>query len=361
MSDDPDDDRRPGVTWVPALVDIWAGDGRRPPRRRILAELTRQWLRADRTHPSFTWSDVCVSAGGRYLYDDGTWSSRLNLLLRLLPLRTARAAGVPLVLFSQSVGPFASSSMARLVGRELRRARLVIVREAVSEEVCRELGVTRLALCDDVAFALRPPTASAPVADRGDRPRAGVGVTVMNALPGVDEAGYRRYRDALLHGLVAALSERDAEAVIVSQVAAQADDSDVTAASELAADLVRAGVTARFVDLGDASDEALVEFYGHLTLVVASRLHSGILALCAGTPILALSYLPKTDGVLARLGWTELVQQAAGLDADALAAGIHTALDRHDALAADLQARLPVLRRSAESAADLTLEAARAA
>ena len=156
MSDDPDDDFRETVQWVPPLVHTWPGDPSRVSRARMLGQIALRWARPPSRHESFRWADLCVSAGGGYLYDDGTPASRLNIVLRLLPLRAARRAGLPLVLFSQSIGPFSSALFGRLVGRELRRATLVIAREQLSFDACRRLGVARLELCDDVAFVLRP-------------------------------------------------------------------------------------------------------------------------------------------------------------------------------------------------------------
>jgi polysaccharide pyruvyl transferase WcaK-like protein len=220
---------------------------------------------------------------------------------------------------------------------------------------CRRLGVKKTELCDDVAFALRP---------RGNEDTdasangAAVGVTVINALPGVGAAGYRAYRDSLRDGLLEALRGRKEEVAVISQVAASSKDSDVDAATQLASELDAAGLRARFVDLGGLSDASLSSFYGRFELVVATRLHSGILALCAGTPIVALSYLPKTDGVLERLGMANLVQPAAGLDPRALAATVRDALEKRDELRALVAERIGEARRSAERAADLSLAVA---
>lgn len=86
--------------------------------------------------------------------------------------------------------------------------------------------------------------------------------------------------------------------------------------------------------------------------------HSGILALCAGTPIIGLSYLPKTDGILARLGFERWVIPAAELDADALAGKLRAALGEEEALREQVRERLPEARASARRAVDLTLAAA---
>ncbi len=354
MSDDPADGGRYGVERVEPLAPVWPDDRGGPSKPTIVRRAVRDLLRpGGRAH--FDWADVCVSAGGGYLYDDGSRTARLNLFRRLLPLRAARRAGVPVVLFSQSVGPFRSRLWASLVARELRRSRLVIAREPVSVEVCRRMGVDP-ALCDDVAFALEPEAA----AEARAAPDA-IGVTVMNGLPGVDTAGHRRYLTALADGLEAALGGGRRPVVVISQVAAHRSDDDTAVGRELTARLDAGGLDTTFVDLGDSSDAALSGFYGGLELVVASRLHSGILALCAGTPIVGLGYLPKTRGVLERFGLDDWVLPADGLDGAALGAMISAGLERNQELREHVQTRLPVARASAEEAVDRTLAAAQRA
>ena len=148
--------------------------------------------------------------------------------------------------------------------------------------------------------------------------------------------------------------------VVISQVSAHAEDSDVAMAQQFAENLRSRGLKAEFVDLADQTDDRVAAFYGTLKLVVASRLHSAILSICAGTPAIALSYLPKTDGVFERAGFADLVLPAEGLRADRLCEKIRQALDGMDALEHRVSTTLPELRASARRAIDLSLRAASA-
>lgn len=351
MSDDPADCDRYGVPWVPPLAPAWPEAGGGPSKPAIVARVAHDLVRPPRR--PFDWADACVSAGGGYLYDDGGRTARLNLVRRLLPLRVARRAGVPVVLFSQSVGPFRSRAWRSLVARELRRSRLVIAREERSAAELRSMGV-KPPVCDDAAFALHP---DAPPPCAPALPEGAVGVTVLNALPGRDVAAHRAYVNALNSGLERALARSGRPVAVISQVSAHRADDDVATGAALARRLGAAGLESTFVDLGNASDEELSAFYGGLELVVASRLHSGILALCAGTPVIGLGYLPKTDGVLERLGLGDWVLPAAGLEAGRLAERISAALEGNARLRGQIAERLPQARAGARRAVDLTLSA----
>ncbi len=352
MSDDPQDAARYDVPTFAPVIPIFPEPGATFARRRLAAALWA-WVRPPQ-HPAFDWADACISAGGGYFYDDGSAGARLNLLLRLLTLRAARRQGLPVVLFSQSIGPWRSRAAAVLVSRELRRTDLVIVREAISLAVCRELGLKNCELCDDCAFTLEPGRAPAGVIDG-----PAVGVTVMNQLPGVIGAGQARYRAALAQGIIEALEDRDEEVLVISQVAAHAGDDDRPACRTLATELSAAGVRARFLDVVDMADQELCAVYGSLRLVVASRLHSAIMALSAGTPAVAIAYLPKTHGIFQRMGLGDMSLSASSLNATALARAIGDALQRHDELANALRARLPSVRASAAHGADLAIAAIR--
>jgi colanic acid/amylovoran biosynthesis protein len=350
VSDDPRDAGRYDVPVLAPLVRAWPGEA--PSRARLGAAALRAQLAPAVPDDRYEWADLCVSAGGGYLYEDGSRGSRLNLLLRLAPLRAARRAGVPVVLFSQSIGPFRGRTWAALAARELRSSRLVIAREAASLEVAQRLGSRRAELCDDAAFAYWPTELPAfPVRDA-------VGVTVMPWVPGFTPRQYARYRDELRRGLVEALRGRHLRARVLSQVDAHEKDSDVGVVAELAGQLGAAGVDSDAVDLGDDWDGAARQLFGGLLAVVGSRLHSALAAICAGVPAVALAYRPKTGGIYARLGLEELVLPMGSFSADELAFRLRFALEEREGLSRLVGERVAVARASAERAADLTLEAA---
>lgn len=342
-SDDPRDASRYDAPVELSPIPVWPEDGSTP-RARMLLGATRTVFRPTSLE-SLRWADVCVSAGGGYLYDDGSRSARVNLLRRLAILRAARHMG-PVVLFSQSIGPFESGSLERLAAAELRQADLVIARERLSLEACRGMGVTHVELHDDAAFALARDPAALPAH------RDGVAVTVMADLPGRPPHAVAQYRGALRDGLTTALTGSGKRVVVASQVDAHQGDSDIDAGRSLVRDLERLGLDASFVDLTDLPDDELVDFYGRFECVVASRLHSAILALCAGTPALALAYLPKTTGVYDRIGLPGLVLALDDLDSGSLARAVTATLGSLSDHRTTLERMLPQLRASAERAAD---------
>jgi colanic acid/amylovoran biosynthesis protein len=54
-----------------------------------------------------------------------------------------------------------------------------------------------------------------------------------------------------------------------------------------------------------AFPDDIIHQYGRMDAFVGSRMHSAILALCAGTPTVALAYQPKTTGTFEAIGLDE--------------------------------------------------------
>ena len=195
---------------------------------------------------------------------------------------------------------------ARRGGRVLSRARFVYLREERSYAIALdELGLrpNAIAVVPDVAFSLRVPAAS-----QGDR--EAVGVTVRD-LPFWDSQNPERsrvvYRTAIVRALRDLLDRGVEQVVFVPQAV-----GDIPFAQSLADEL---GEPDRVVALdSDLSLDELLGLYGRLRFVIATRLHSVILAAVAGTPAVHIAYeLQKGLGIMEMLGMSRWVIPAAEL------------------------------------------------
>lgn len=352
VSDDPGDRDRYDARVLPPPVPIWPVRGKIPLVPLTLGAALTLAAPAHAAASVFGGADLCVSAGGGYLYEDGSATSRINLVRRLAMIRAARHSHTPVVLFSQSIGPFAARAAVRLAGHELRKADLVIARDQQSLEACRRMGVQRPLLRDDVALSIVPVNGEDWPMPLGQRV---LGVTVLGELPGVGSSKWHRYRRALRDGIVDAVRASGHAVAVISHVTAHGGDTDEPVSRDLVADLRAAGCTAEFVDLGTSSDETVSGFYGQLDVLVASRLHSGILALCAGVPVIGIGYLPKTRGVLSRLRLEHRVIDVSRLSAAALAGQLAAVLEDLPAARAEVTAGVGPARVSAVRAVDDSL------
>jgi polysaccharide pyruvyl transferase WcaK-like protein len=92
----------------------------------------------------------------------------------------------------------------------------------------------------------------------------------------------------------------------------------------------------------------LAELFRHVDLVVGARFHALVMALVAGTPIVALEYQDKMRGVLRACGLEEFwIPCEDGLSPTTILARVEVALGRSDELRTTIGAAVPTLRRRA--------------
>lgn len=217
-------------------------------------------------------SDALVSGGGGLLQDA---TSRRSLRYYLGVIRAARATGLRVTVFAQSIGPLSSAGR-RAVARALRGVP-VAVRDAGSEALLAELGIASHRVAD-AALTLRPP----PVRQVGGVlliPRAGV----AGARAGLEAVA----RDALRAGRPVG--------VLPLQPGDDAREADAIAAAVPGVERRRA----------TRPDEALARC-AEVERVVSVRLHGLVFALRAGRAHVGVAYDPKVGGFLAESGGTAL-------------------------------------------------------
>jgi colanic acid/amylovoran biosynthesis protein len=286
---------------------------------------------------AFRDADAVVAKGGSYLYSHGGLLQNLYLLRMLYPLRAAIAARRHPTLLGVSIGPFSSRFARRAARRTLSRARFVYLREERSHAIAlEELGLPddTVAVVPDVAFSLRAPAGP-------DGGREAVGVTVRD-LPfrgsPDPERSRAKYRAAIVRTL-RDLLDRGAERVIFVPQAV----GDIPFAQSLAEEL---GEPDRVEALdSDLSLDELLALYGGLRFVVATRLHSVILAAVADTPAVHIAYeLQKGVGIMEMLGLGRWVIPAAELTETNLSDLVADFEQELEQVSAQLATRLEDLR-----------------
>src|SRR4051812_33639978 len=280
---------------APAVPFPPPGDGSDPSRAiRFGVGLLRARLERARLAPAE--GEIVLSAAGGYLFSRG----RRNLTLRhvLAEIETA-AARSPTVLLPQSIGPVADERDRRRFARALQNVVKVLVRERLSRElVVERLGVpeAKVAVIPDLAFAYGPATAVPRQATQA--PRAAFTVLDWRWAGGGD---YERYLSALAQVIQALLDDgMEVDLIVHVDLAGHAGQDD-RGATERVRERLAAPDRVALRSAGNRPADA-VETYGGYDVVFGSRLHSCLLALCAGVPAIALGYQPKAAGIYADLG-----------------------------------------------------------
>lgn len=286
-------------------------------------------------------ADLVVWTGGTYLVE------HYHLEPRFFELDILRVFDVPLVLFTQSAGPFSDPVNLGRVAEIGRRARFVMTRDAKSLGHFRSGGVPaeNSAVHADGAFALRPPSQTA----EGD---VLISVRHWPHASGGDVAS--RYVAAHARAVERLCTERDARVTFLSTCQGVpeywANDSDT--AHRIVAALPEGVRRHVVVDAKFHRPAELLEVYGGANVVIATRMHAAILSLVAGTAVLPVAYEFKTHELFANFGQGDLVQELEHIEPERFAQWAIDGYDQRRALREVQQAGTDELRRAASQLAE---------
>ncbi len=259
-------------------------------------------------------ADALISGGGSLLQDV---TSAKSVLYYLAVLRLARWLRVPTFVYAQGVGPIRDRSrFGPMIRTAFEASRYVSVRDEESKALVASFGVApeRIDVVPDPVMGMGLSLAPTAPPEAGDvaSPRIGVSVRFWRE----DRSELARIAAAL--ELV--LEERPDAKIALLPFHLPSDKL----ASEFVADRLReAGYGPDRVSVhgGAAHPSDMLREVARCELLVGMRLHSLIYAATAGVPPIAVSYDPKIDQFMRRLGEAP-VGDTDGLDADALASAV---------------------------------------
>ena len=282
--------------------------------------------------PAMAGADLFISGGGTLIQDVTSARSALYYL-GLLGLATVLARAT--MVYAAGIGPLRRGWLRTLATGVLNRVTLITVRDEDSRRLLQELAVRRpVQVVADPAFALEP----VPAAEVRD----------LVGVPGAPRIGValRPWRDGgflepLVDGLRAACREIGAEVVALA-FHPERDLAVCVQAARAMGGRALAGLSPR----------EMMAVVGALDLVVGMRLHALVYAVACGVPPVGLSYDPKVEGLLTRVGVGRLLPLPA-LTAEGVRREVRAAWDERHAVRARLAAQAVSLREAALRAADL--------
>jgi colanic acid/amylovoran biosynthesis protein WcaK/AmsJ len=305
-------------------------------------------------------SNLSLSCAGGFLHD-----SNLTTLTMLAQLWVAVAFKRRVVITPQSIGPYRRPLVRKAAAYVLNRCTLIFVRESVSHDCVAgllgnaghyatpaDLDAAAPRATNDTAVVVRT-TDLAFFFDKSDRATAEAVLRERFGLgddsrflaasdiewPFSDQsepaAARQRYIEALGGTLRRAAEHYGMPILLVNQVSA-----DLTAArslQEIVGDQL-------LVDTEDRPPAVLRAMLSKAQAFIGSRFHSCIFAMLEGVPTIAISYLHKTDGIMADLGYADRVHSINALDSDRLVSQLQSLMSDRDAVSRQILADIDSLR-----------------
>lgn len=235
--------------------------------------------------------DLLIIGGGNLLMD--LFEGGVTLIENITA--AAQATGTPYMFAGVGAGPVAQARSRARLGICLAKAEQVVVRDAPSLQICQnDLGRADTRRAPDLAFALEHPLRKAV------RKTLAVNVAAVGSptWPVQDAALYDAYLDGMARLVVQAARATELAGV---EIVTSNPAVDLGAGRDLVARLAgRVPCPVTLPPLHDVTD--ILDAFGRAQLALVTRLHAGIMAAHAGTPVLAVAYQPKVAAVLAEAG-----------------------------------------------------------
>jgi colanic acid/amylovoran biosynthesis protein len=241
-------------------------------------------------------SDLVVFTGGDCLsaeYGDSAFEHHFA------PLRVAKKAGIPYVLYAQSIGRFGTANQRTWWNEVSEHAAHVSVRERKTfAYLVNDLGFPRdrLSLTADPAFMLEASDAGIALAETlriSGRPL--VGVSLSRGIASWAGMTMPQRISTWEHVLRWLIDELKAHVVLIPHVQeTYADDSSVCL------DVWKRLGFSQFITVlaGDFSASEYKGMLARCDLVIAERMHAGIAALSSGVPTALVAYSVKARGIM---------------------------------------------------------------
>ncbi len=305
-------------------------------------------------------AEVVFTKPGGFLYSSG---HGLSFIISTYSMILALAAGKPLYILPQSIGPLHHQWERLLVRFIFSKARMGFVREPISILELQKCGLQpeKYRLIPDMAFAF--PSASLDEAkswlrdvenidiESLDRPL--MGITLINwAGQNRNFRFQRRYEDACAAAIHFFLEQWGGQVFFFPQVCGPLEIQD---------DRI---VARRVVNsLSDPDHCILIKnqpppqimkaLYGFMDIFIATRLHSAIFAWSQEVPTIAISYQPKTIGVAQMLGLEDWVIDIEDVTSDSLSEMLINLWGKRREMKAYLHKVIPNLVQRANFISDL--------
>lgn len=306
----------------------------------------------------FCEADVVLDLSGDGFSDE---HGAVQSLLSCYDICISVSFGKPFVIYAQSIGPF-NSMLTRALSRYwLNKVALLLVRENVTRQYLRAIGVTNaITTTADSAFLLRQAPERTIQAiflkeniDANSKPLIGISVSSLmqeQREKTVDDHHRNRYV-ALMASLADYFAEHlNARIILVSHVIRRNGIDDRFVASQILKMVNKKSSVA--VVSHEYTAAELKGIIAHCDLFVGGRMHANIAALSTCVPTLALAYSPKSYGIMQQFGLGEFVVNYDTVTLEELISKTNDLWNRRDFVRSMLSRRLELVKKcAAENAA----------
>lgn len=305
-------------------------------------------------------ADLVVSTGGQFL-TDVYFPGKVGVLWEHYFLSQLNT---PVVIYAQTLGPFNRLPYRQMTKSVLDKTELIITRDRKSKEIVEDLGVsTPVYFTADAAFSMSQQTDRESVLDvlsasdtLPDENEFTVSISVRewaHTEAGVSVDGYAQTIADVADWLV---TEKNANVVFASTCTGLAGyhTDDRLMAGRVVEHMKHGQRNEVQILAGEYTPQDLVEVYEQMDLHVGMRMHSNILAMMSETPIVAIQYQFKTEGLMEQFDLLDYMIDINDVNVKSLRQIVDNALSNRSSIERTIQSELPAIQNESIRSARLT-------
>jgi polysaccharide pyruvyl transferase WcaK-like protein len=318
------------------MLPVWRLLAAAPALDTLLPGQLRRSVRALRAADLVIWKGLNFRSSAAWREPYEIWRLAYNPIVALIFRKPVACVGA-------SVWPLEHPVARFLIRHVMGRTSFTSLREADSyANACAYLSgmPAKLELLPDLSLAvLARPGIEAIATRRLPSEPSRIGITVVD-WPGAGRVARDRYIESLLGFLSHFLERSGTQAVLIPQAVVAMQET-----TSLEQILRRDLPPGKFEVLpGTPRVSDLLPLYGQIDLLVATRMHSAIFALCQGTPVVAIPYDAGGKwGILDMMGARDLAVPFEGASTELLEQKAQSVWARRNDISASVLERLPEL------------------
>lgn len=301
-----------------------------------------------------------LSVGGAFINDN----YRPAILGRLFNLYFAKLLGKPVIIYAQSIGPFNTKKYKTLAHIVLNRADLILLRDHESKKVLDKIGVTAplIHVTADAAFLLHPydPDVGKDLLRqecfdiKNEKLKVSISVRKWSFYEQNNIRGHEQYILTIAAVADYLIETKNAEVIFASTCTGFGGypNDDRIVAHEVVNNMRN---DAKIL-CGEYSPRQLSSIYGNMDIHIGTRMHSNILAMLSGTPVVAIQYEFKTSGLMDSIGLNDFVLDVNHIDSESLIRLVEKAISEKHWIIQQIFKKLPELKLGADTNTKLVHE-----
>jgi len=307
-------------------------------------------------------ADLIASVGGGYLNDNYP----VAMIRWLFEFYFGKLLGKKVIIYASSVGPFNKSWLRPFVRFAFNKLDLITLRDPQSKEVLDSIGVnpSRVYITADAAWCMEPLSREEGFKllkeEVPEFSYEGLKISISarqwEFYKGDNKKSHGEYIKALGSLVDHLVENHGAEVFFLSTCTSfggyRHDDRIV--AREIMINMKNPN---RMKILqGEYIPEQLSSIYANMDLHVGTRMHSNILAMLSGTPVVAIQYEPKTRGMMNSFELGDWVIDIEEIDSERLIKMVDRAIQKRDSIKGQIAKKLPELKKKSKDNASLVHE-----